>query len=120
MNTLEESRQAENYNFVNDVIQDLTKCKESGSTYDVIEVCVTRLAPIWQKDSMKFVESCPVLDSVGVIELTAALTELQHVVYNILFCDDECFNLVSAHIDFCIRRIQEQYNIEEFESGFDK
>jgi len=97
----------DNSNYVNEVIDKLNNCKES---YTVMDVCVQALAPIWGPDSADFIESCPVLDSIGVIEFTAAITKLMNSVYNELMCDDECQSLIRVHTNACVNTLVQYYN----------
>jgi hypothetical protein len=110
---LNNARQAEYYYLTEDLV---ARLKDATDSYEVIDICFATMGKLAQPG---FIDKCPVVDSVGCIELQSELIKLVYLIHNVLFCDDDIFEQVTRnHINSCIHSIKEQYNLAQFEASY--
>ena len=115
-NSVALAKSADFYSWVDELCESLNDATDS---YDVIDVCFAALGELTLHSG--FNEACPIVESVGCIEVQRVLVDLVHTIHNVLYCDDDIFEFTKrAHVGNAINTLRHQYNLELFEKSFDK
>lgn len=113
-NSLAMAQNADFYHWTEELCESLNGATDS---YGLIDVCFAALGELTLRSG--FNGACPIVESVGCIDLQRILIDLIHVVHNVLYCDDDIFEFTKrVHIGSAVSSLRRQYNLEVFEKSF--